>query len=431
MQRRTLRRWQAYLDGAPLRGEQQGQQGQAAAGDGRQRVGTSAPGSPRAPAGGSPKRPHDDIAADAVQWGQLTAGSQLQQQEDGTEQEEERSKRSRRGAAGGEDGEGGGWEDEQRPPRGSSPTSRLSEQLQQALRSSSLPLAGADGEDGLQAVGADGAAALAGQHAQQAQQHAQQQAQQQAQQEAPAGSEAALAAALAAAVQQAVAAGLLPAAAYPAPRVQQPSAKALKVLPAGVTHTSPFPLAVAAVASKALAAGGAGGPPSKASPEEVAALLAKRLPAELAAACQAVKGHLNFRLPQLAPAGAAEHGSRQHGASVGQQQAHRCQQGHPRQQQQQQQQQQRQRQGQEARQQGGSAAAPTGGSSSDGIPRGMPRHFELRTLPSGDPFIVQTEFQLFKKYQVGASSVPAVAVEKCQVGCCQLLNSTRWAAANC
>ncbi|KAL4420000.1 hypothetical protein ABPG75_007098 [Micractinium tetrahymenae] len=385
-QRRTLRRWQAYLEGAPLRSEQQEQQQQqhAATGAGGQHAGAAAPGSPRAPAGGSPKRPHDDIAADAAQWGQPPADRQEQQrqgqqQQGGAEEDKERPKRSRRVAATGcEEGQGAACE-AQRPPRGSSPASRLSEQLQQALRSSSLPLGG---EEGLLQADAAGAGAPA----------AQQESQQARQQGLPSsGGEASLAAALAAALQQALAAGRLPAAAYPAPRVQQPSAKQAKVLPAGVTHTSPFPLAVAAAASKALAASGAGGP-AKASAEEVAALLVQQLPAELAAACQPLKGHLNFCLPHAAAEGGGQQAA-QHG-----------------QQQQEQRKQDRQHRQQQQAAQGSSqpsnpaaaaaAATVAAGGGDGGIPRGMPRHFELRTLPSSDPSIVQVEFQLFKKYQV-------------------------------
>lgn len=145
-QRRVKRRWLAYLEGAPLRAEQQEPQ---PAGEGALAAAAGAPGSPRVLPGGSPKRPHGDLAADSAQWGMPPAG-QLGDGDDGAGD----SKRSRRtaawaaghGAEGGHDAAawGGGHESEdghdgeERPARGASPASRLSEHLQAALASSAL-----------------------------------------------------------------------------------------------------------------------------------------------------------------------------------------------------------------------------------------------------------------------------------------------------
>ena len=319
-------------------------------------------------AGGSPKRPHDDVAADAAQWGQPPAGQQQEEVGGG--------KRSRRAVALAE--RGGPVEDEGRSAlRGSSPASRLSEHLQHALGSSAAWQR--DGHEAPQKL-----------------QQEQQEEEEQQQQQAPAvvsdsDSTVQLVAQLAAALQQAVAAGTLPAAAYPAPKVQQPNAKQRKLLPTGVTHTTAFALAVAAAASKAT--GGGSGGAARASPDAVVAALLQHLPAEVAGCAQAAKGHLNFSLP-----GGAQDSGAAAQVVAHQQPAQRRQQQHKQQQHKQQQQVQ---QAVPQKQSGAAAASASASAAAAGVPRGVPRHFELRLLPSSDPSILPTEFELYKKYQVG------------------------------
>ena len=361
------RKWRAYLEGAPLRPEAQQQQQQQEVQPGE----AAASGSPRALAGGSPKRPHDDMA-DSLLW---------EQQQEQSSSAEGGGKRHRLGTAGlGETDEA----------RGASPTAQLREHLQQALWSTTLPAKGVDVEDG---------------QPQQRQQPPPQQQQQPAA-SAPLAAEAAtsevpldakIAAALSAALQQGVSRGLLPPAAYGAPKVQQPTAKQRKLLPAAVTFTTAFPLAVAAVVSKA--AGSTGG--AKPDPEAVAALLMQQLPAHLAAAAEVAKGHLNFALPispgtaaaaaaaavgaagaaapaaatagggvEAAPGTAAGPAAHQPAAPPPSAAAHAA------------------------------ASAATAGAATAPIPRGVPRHFELRMLRSDEPSLAQVEFQLYKKYQV-------------------------------
>ncbi|PSC67384.1 arginyl-tRNA-transferase 1-like isoform A [Micractinium conductrix] len=383
-QRRVQRRWQAYLDGAPLRlaaqhqhqqeqqqqhQQQQEQQRQHQQQQEQQRHAEDQPdpGSPHVLAGGSPKRPHDDVAADAAQWGQPPAGQQQEEVGGG--------KRSRRAVALAE--RGGPVEDEGRSAlRGSSPASRLSEHLQHALGSSAAWQR--DGHEAPQKL-----------------QQEQQEEEEQQQQQAPAvvsdsDSTVQLVAQLAAALQQAVAAGTLPAAAYPAPKVQQPNAKQRKLLPTGVTHTTAFALAVAAAASKAT--GGGSGGAARASPDAVVAALLQHLPAEVAGCAQAAKGHLNFSLP-----GGAQDSGAAAQVVAHQQPAQRRQQQHKQQQHKQQQQVQ---QAVPQKQSGAAAASASASAAAAGVPRGVPRHFELRLLPSSDPSILPTEFELYKKYQL-------------------------------
>ncbi len=380
------RRWQAYLDGAPLRTQQHAQQPADAAAQQQQQQqqqqGGGGGGSEWQQqdfgavvsrsddvAGGSPKRMHEELEPLGPSAGQLpaaAAGSLLQ-----ANGLEGGGKRHRHAAedADAEDGE---------TVRGASPAAQLSQHLQQAL----------------------GSAAMAVDSPRQ-QPTEQQQQQQQAGAAQPSTAEAGgtpaaeLAAQLAAALQQAVAAGELPAAAYPPPKVQQPSARQRKLLPPGVTLTSAFLLAVAAAAAKAAAAAGSGSS-AAANPDAVAALLVRHLPPAVAAAAEVAKGHLNFELAPAGPseataaaaaaaAGAAvagEGAAGQGAVNSGQKGAQQS----KKQQAQQAQRQQQQSQQQQAQQQ-------------QGIPRGVPRHFELRTLPSSDPSLVQAEFRLFKKYQ--------------------------------
>ena len=361
-----------------------------------------------APAGGSPKRPHDELADGVLAC--LAPHSRAGSGEEnggGWEAGEGGGKRHRHVDGGGgelRDGAAG------RAPRGASPTAQLRNHLQQALHGNLLHTGG---------------------HAfqpQEWQQEAQQQQpdQQPAPQAAAAAAEAAgagearLAGQLAAALQQAVAAGLLPPAAYPPPKVQPPTAKQRKLLPAGVACTSAYPLAVAAAASKAAG--------SRRSPEEVAALLLQQLPAEVAAAAQAAKGHLNFGASVAGPeaaeaemgdaaaaaaaaaatapaaaAAAAPAGLAQPTAAYPSTQLA----SKPLQQQVQ------------APAAGGAGAAASAAAAAAAaavasaaraaaaaVPRGVPRHFELRTLPSSEPSLEGVEFQLFKKYQVGPSCLP-------------------------
>jgi arginine-tRNA-protein transferase len=177
--------------------------------------------------------------------------------------------------------------------------------------------------------------------------------------------------------------------------VQQPSARQRKLLAPGVTLTSTFPLAVAAVAAKAAAAAGSGSSPAP-SADAVAALLVQHLPPEVAVAAEVAKGHLNFSLAAAGPCEAADAAAAvAAGAACGKQQ-HAQQQPQAQQQHGQQHVQQVQAQhAQHAQQQQAHAQQQQ-----QGIPRGVPRHFELRTLPSSDPSLVQAEFRLFKKYQV-------------------------------
>jgi hypothetical protein len=209
-----------------------------------------------------------------------------------------------------------------------------------------------------------------------------------------------LASRLAAALQAAVAGGQLPAAAYPPPKVQQPTAKQRKQLPPAVTFTSAFPLAVAAAASKVLAGAGGGG---RLSPEEAVAVLLQHLPASLTAAIQIAKGHLNFTVGVAAPGAAGAKPPSTSRSMPGKAEASgRALNGpgkeHDGQQLDGQQPpagQAQQRQQQQLDQPVPNNAAPAGA-----VPRGVPRHFELRTLPSSQQGLPEVEFPLWKKYQV-------------------------------
>jgi hypothetical protein len=358
------RRWEAYLAGAPLRPEQPqaGQQAEHAAAQQAEHA---------APAGSSPKRQHDELLGGSAAWDLAMAAQQGG------------------GGGGSGTGEGGGGKrlrhdghewwgeelDEGREPRGASPTAQLREQLQQALRGGRLP----EGEP------AEAAQPLPPQQQQQQGAQAPQQAPgQAAAAAAPAAAgcagDARLAGQLAAALQVAVAAGQLPAAAYPPPRVQQPSAKQKKLLPTDVTLTTPFPLAAAAAAARALAAGGDGGDRSVASADSVAALLLQHLPAELAGSAHAARGHLNFAVPLTAAAPPAAAAAASGGAASGGSTA----QPHP------------QPQGRGT----GEFAASVTPAVQQAVPRGVPRHFELRTVRASEPGLVEAELPLFKKYQV-------------------------------
>lgn len=353
LQRRVQRRWQAYLEGAPLRAsEQQQAQQDHQQGD-----------SPRALAGGSPKRPHHEL--EEVQW--CTAPAAGQHLGGSCEVEEGRGKRHRHVAeAHGE---------EKRSPRSASPTAQLSRHLTEALRSH------------------QGTAEGAAEH-----QLTRQPKQQQAAAAGEAG-EARLADLLAAALQQAVAAGALPAAAYPAPKVQQPGAKQRKLLPAAVTFTTAFPLAVAGLAASTQpAAGGNGtGSSAKLSADAVAALLVQHMPDDVAAAAQVAKGHINFAVPVEDGAGAA--GAAGPAAAAGQSTAQAL-------------------HGKRLQRGASNPSSPTAA----GIPRGVPRHFELRTLPCIDSSIVEVEYPLFRKYQVSGTGIP------CGVLLLALFKCTLWLA---
>jgi len=174
-----------------------------------------------------------------------------------------------------------------------------------------------------------------------------------------------------------------------------------------VTLTSAFPLAVAAAAAKAAAAA-ASGSSAAADADAVAALLVRHLPLVVAAATEVAKGHLNFALAAAglseaaAPAAAAaREGAGNNSGQNGAQQAQQSKKQQAQQVQQQQQTQHQRTQQQQAQQQ-------------QSIPRGVPRHFELRTLPSSDPSLVQAEFRLFKKYQ---ASYPSRRPEFCSQHC--------------
>eukprot|EP00887_Chlorella_sp_A99_P004730 scaffold4.g4730.t1 len=411
-QRRVQRRWQAYLEGAPMPGHRaeaaQGGQGQAGGSQQcqEQRQGQHEAPQPAAAShaqppsarelavavqaaaaaaagssarwggsgsmevqGGSPKRHYDEIDAswppagadERPQDGTAGAAAQEpgQQQESG--EQHGGGKRARGAAAAAVSGG-------QRQQTGPGQVARS--EAQPVVREPSLASHLRTAIQ-LQATGA--------QQAQQVQQPGARQGEQagaaRAEGEGSAGvavpdAAAALTAGLQAALLASVDAGELPAVSYPAPHVQQPSARQRKALPAG-SLTTAFALAVAAAAARSRReSADSAGSASPRSPDAVAEALLARLPLPAGASAAVVGGHINFSLSQ-------EQGS------AGQQHAQHPKQQKPR--------------------PGGRGAGAPGAAAATGVvavPRGVPRHFELRMLPSSDPSLLLVEFPLYKRYQM-------------------------------
>ena len=367
---------------------------------GRERAAAGAaagPGSPQQLRGTSPKRTHADLEQPLVgtAWAAGAAGGCPALGAPPVEEEDGLASKRHRGPGGGAEGQGLAAVAEQDPQDwslldGGSPTQQLASQMQHVLRPAPAPAA---------------------QQAQQAQQQ---------QQARPAVDGSTLAAELDAALARCIEEATLPgpASAYPAARVQPPSARQRKLLPAGAAFTSAFPLAAAAAARRLLQAGQqqAGQPAEAAgaapSPEAVAGLLAQRAVLPPGLSLEQQRGHLNFCMlsdgggggsvgaaaaaPAAQPssgAGAglpAEPGASSSSATSGASRAPS-----------------------QDREAGGAAAtggpagaagAAAAAAAAASIPRRAPRHFELRTLRS-EPSLVAVEFDLYKKYQVGGGQL--------------------------
>lgn len=305
------------------------------------------------------------------------------------------------------EGVGSDVEGADEPPGGASPTARLSEQLQVALGSGGSGRK--EDKDKISPREVDQPLPRDGRHHPPAV-------------HADLGSE--LSSRLQQALRQCIATGALPDVAYPPLMVVRPTPKQRKMLPQDVEFTSPSPLAVAGVArrqSKGSGHNGSqpaseqgrsvpanhpeenGGQPSVAAavtPETAAQLLLAQL--QLPSGVSGVEvanGHLNFKT-EAAVAAAAKAEAAPHelpsrpsasphsvprNATFAPESVTIATAAAP---------------GALREAHGTEAQGGTHGANGVAIPPAPKRHFELVTLPSGDPSLPAVEFELYKRYQV-------------------------------